>query len=98
MTPPNKTTRLTAIVHGRVQGVGFRYFVTEQAHRLNLTGWTRNRRDRTVEVLAEGQRPDLEQLLAALQSGPSASHITQVAHDWLDATGEFDRFRTRMTR
>ena len=47
-------TRLHAVVHGRVQGVSFRYFVMECARRLDLFGWVRNRYDGTVEVMVEG--------------------------------------------
>ena len=66
-------TRLHAVVEGTVQGVGFRNFVQENAYRLNLTGWVRNRWDGTVEVTAEGDRQDLEKLLQALRRGPRAS-------------------------
>lgn len=89
--------RLHATVHGRVQGVGFRFFVVEQASALGVTGWVRNRREGTVEVMAEGPRPALEQLLAALHRGPTSAWVQQVDAEWLPATGEFRRFRVRMT-
>ena len=53
--------RLTAIVHGDVQGVGYRFFAQRQAARLGLRGYVRNLRDGTVEVVAEGPRPLLDQ-------------------------------------
>ena len=89
--------RFHATVHGRVQGVGFRNFIMQQAHALNLTGWLRNRFDRTVEVAAEGPRPALDQFLSQLRRGPSASNVTQVDFEWLEAAGEFTRFKVRMT-
>ena len=84
--------RLHAIVEGRVQGVGFRYFVIETAQSLGVTGWVRNRWDDTVEVMAEGERQALEKLLAALRRGPRAAYVTAVKTDWLPATGEFKSF------
>jgi acylphosphatase len=73
---------LRAVVHGRVQGVGFRYFVVERALSLGLRGYARNESDGSVEVLAQGTRPALENLLALLWRGPSAAHVSQVDVDW----------------
>jgi acylphosphatase len=89
--------RLYAIVKGRVQGVGYRYFVMEIALALELTGWVRNRWDETVEVTAEGEQGRLHKLLAALQRGPSAAYVSAVDVDWQVATGEFSSFRVRAT-
>jgi acylphosphatase len=89
--------RLHATVHGRVQGVNFRYFVSENARRFNLTGWVRNRFNGTVEVLAEGKRNDLNTLIQYLHQGSSSSHVTKVDQEWQEATGEFDSFKVRMT-
>jgi acylphosphatase len=95
MTKNNQ--RLHAIVHGRVQGVGFRYFVIEQVRGMEITGWVRNRFNGTVEVLAEGSKADLEQLLQALHRGSRSSNVTLVKTDWFKATGEFSSFSTRHT-
>src|SRR3972149_1782211 len=54
--PPSETFRLHAYVTGRVQGVGYRFFVLETAHDLSLVGWARNLPDRRVEGVAEGER------------------------------------------
>ncbi len=89
--------RLDATVEGRVQGVGFRYFVLETAQGLGLTGWVRNRWDDTVEVSAEGPREDLEKLLAALERGPSMSFVSNVRTSWGEATGEYKRFAVLQT-
>lgn len=92
-----ETVRLHAMVEGRVQGVGFRYFVEETAISLGLQGWVRNRWEGSVEVVAEGQRASLEKLLAALQRGPRAAFVSNVETEWLPSTGEFSRFYVRST-
>jgi acylphosphatase len=89
--------RLHAVVEGRVQGVGFRYFVVEKAQALGLTGWVRNRLDDTVEVTAEGERPALDQFLALLHRGPRAALVTRVKADWQETSGEFNRFTVLST-
>ena len=87
------TQRLHTIIEGRVQGVGFRYYVLENAQQLGLTGWVRNIWDGNVEVTAEGDRPQLEKLLASLYRGPRASFVTAVHTEWQPAKGEFAEFR-----
>lgn len=88
-------TRLQAIVHGRVQGVSFRYYTERRARDLGLSGYVRNLRDGTVEVVAEGHRPALEQLLAFLHAGPRSAFVTKVDTKWPAPTNEFDRFKVR---
>ena len=63
------------IVHGRVQGVGFRYFVVREAHALGLTGWTRNLWDGSVEVQACGPDAALRSMEEALREGPSHARV-----------------------
>lgn len=89
--------RLHATIEGRVQGVGFRYFVQENAVSLGLVGWVRNRWNGDVETVAEGGRPALEKLLAALQRGPRSSNVTRVVCDWEPASSEFRDFHVRST-
>ncbi len=89
--------RLHARVYGLVQGVGFRHFVWKHARALNLTGWVRNRRDGSVEVVAEGPREALETLLAHLHQGPWGSRVDRVEATWLPATHEFLDFEVRPT-
>lgn len=90
-------TRLHAIVEGRVQGVGFRFFTQQQAVLLRLTGWVRNRWEGTVEVVAEGPREEIEKLLQAIRRGPHAGTTSNVKYDWESATGEFSSFQVRRT-
>jgi acylphosphatase len=85
-------TRLHAIVEGRVQGVGFRYFVIQKAEALGLTGWVRNRWDDTVEILAEGERQALEKLLTHVHKGPAGSFVSDVRVKWQSAEGTYQRF------
>jgi acylphosphatase len=87
--------RLHAKVHGRVQGVNFRAYTMMKAHELGVSGWVRNRADRSVEVVAEGTRPTLEKLLAWLYVGSPTSRVDTVESEWLEATGEFDGFDVR---
>ena len=65
-------------VRGRVQGVGFRWFVRERARALGVTGWVRNRPDGAVEVLAVGEDDALEMLRTLLRSGPSGARVSEV--------------------
>lgn len=66
------------LVEGRVQGVGFRYFVQEKASRLGLCGWVRNLGDGRVEVYAAGKPEKLSDLAAALHAGPPLSDVRRV--------------------
>ena len=66
------------LVAGRVQGVGFRWFVEREAAQLNLTGWVRNRENGTVEVMATGTRDRLRALRARLQEGPRSARVDEV--------------------
>lgn len=65
-------------VTGRVQGVGFRYFVVREARRLGLDGWTRNRRDGSVEIRAEGPDTDVQALIDATRRGPAGARVDGV--------------------
>ena len=89
--------RLHANIQGRVQGVGFRYYVLECANRLALTGWVRNRFDGSVEVVAEGIQIKLDTLVEALQRGSRSSNVSGVDQQIIAATGEFEQFSIRTT-
>ena len=67
-------------VFGRVQGVGFRHFVTAAADDLGLSGWVRNRSDGSVEVRAEGAGEAIAALLAACNEGPRAARVARIEH------------------
>lgn len=91
----NTIEELYAVVHGMVQGVGFRYFVVEHARRLGLRGYARNESDGGVEVVAQGQRSDLERLLSLLRQGPSAADVRDVQTLWREPTEQFSSFHLR---
>jgi acylphosphatase len=82
-------------ISGRVQGVGFRYSLAEEAERRGLTGWVRNRRDGTVEAVLDGPPEALEAALAWAHRGPSAARVTGVLVD--EFAGTFERFELRPT-
>ncbi|HQH27115.1 MAG TPA: acylphosphatase [Oligoflexia bacterium] len=84
--------RARIIVCGRVQGVCFRDCTRIEAEKLGLTGWVRNRRDGKVEVLAEGENAQLEQLIDYLYDGPPQALVTdvQVRHEAYQ--GEYQEF------
>lgn len=88
----NAQKRLHARIHGNVQGVSFRFYTVQQANELGLTGWVRNNRDGTVEVVAEGEPDALQQLHDWLHRGSPAARVERVDAGWPEATGEFERF------
>jgi acylphosphatase len=88
--------RLQAIVHGRVQMVGFRYFVVQEARRLSLTGWVRNADDgATVEVVAEGPEEALRRLEEVLRDGPPGARVDGVDAQWSEALDGYAAFAVR---
>jgi acylphosphatase len=91
----NDAERLEAVVHGRVQGVGFRIFVRRRATRLGLAGWVANESSGRVRCVAEGPRASLESLLGELRDGPPGASVDRVDATWLPATGAFGDFDVR---
>lgn len=89
------TVRMTAVVRGRVQGVGFRMWIRSQGERLGLAGQAANLADGSVEVIAEGPRADCEQLLAALRSQQAPGQVEAVTEDFTEARGELTGFTER---
>jgi acylphosphatase len=77
-TKHSETHARRFLVRGRVQGVGFRWFVEREAHILQVAGWVRNNPDGTVEVLAQGTRDQLAGLHSRLREGPRAARIDDV--------------------
>lgn len=83
------------VISGRVQGVGFRYSMAEEAERLGATGWVRNRRDGTVEAMVDGPAGAVDALLAWARRGPPSAHVTGVQIS--ETAGAFERFEMRST-
>jgi acylphosphatase len=96
-TPQQPDARLEASVRGRVQGVGYRYFVIREASRLGLTGWVSNEHDGSVRLVAEGDRGALDRLETALHDGPYGAIVEEVRGVRMPASGRFVGFTVRST-
>ncbi|WP_174183925.1 acylphosphatase [Nocardia barduliensis] len=90
-----ETVRLSAWVHGLVQGVGFRWWTRARALELGLAGHATNARDGRVHVVAEGPRPACERLLAHLRSGDTPGQVRLVVESWEPARGDLTGFEER---
>lgn len=90
-----KAVRLTAWVRGRVQGVGFRWWVRSRALELGLVGAATNLRDGRVEVVAEGSRSECERLLGHLRGGTTPGRVDSVVERWAAPGGTFTGFVER---
>lgn len=84
-----------AVVYGLVQGVNYRYFVQRNAESLGLTGYVCNLDDGSVEVVAEGEKEKLQQLIAKLEIGPRSARVDDVDVTWLKDVGKYNRFEVR---
>ena len=87
-----EAARLHAVITGRVQGVGFRFFVIRNAKQLGLLGWVRNRTDGAVEIVAEGDKQDLQRLVSKLKTGPSTAWVENISIQWQPPLGHFADF------
>ncbi len=87
--------RLTAWVHGHVQGVGFRWWTRCRALELGLTGTATNTADGRVLVVAEGRRARCADLLRLLRSGETPGRVDLVVESWGDAKGDMTGFEER---
>jgi len=86
---------LKAVVHGYVQGVFFRAFVSQRAIELGLSGYARNLPTGAVEVVAEGERKQLERLISHLKAGPPSARVERVVTNWSEYTGNYADFGIR---
>ena len=87
--------RIEAIVSGRVQGVSFRSFTVSKASELGLKGYVKNLPDRTVEVVAEGSKEKINELISWLRKGPLLSKINEVKISCSEVLNEFSDFRIK---
>jgi len=87
--------RLTAWVHGQVQGVGFRWWTRSRASELKLQGYASNLRGGRVEVVAEGPKQHCDKLLELLRSGTTPGHVDLVVERWSDAKDNVTGFAER---
>ncbi|MGH3763199.1 acylphosphatase [Actinophytocola sp.] len=94
-TVDDQPVRVTAWVHGRVQGVGFRWWTRARASELGLRGYARNLNDGRVEVVAEGARESCERLVVLLRSGRPPGSVDLVVDRWSEAKGNLSGFVER---
>jgi acylphosphatase len=95
MTGQDETVRVHVWVQGRVQAVGFRAFVQQNALQLGVTGWVRNVGYDTVEALAQGNREQIERFLQTVKRGPIGARVDESREEWEKVTGEFVSFRVK---
>lgn len=88
-------TRYHFLIEGRVQGVGYRMSAQIAAQKIGLTGWVRNLRSGQVEMVAEGEPVQLEQLLEWAWQGPNFAQVSDITLEKLTATDEFTQFEIR---
>ena len=89
--PNAKELRLIRI-HGKVQGVGYRFFATRVARRLGLKGSIQNQRDGCVEAIVEGERRVIDQWIEELHEGPRYAEVTQIDQETKEFTGRLGDF------
>ena len=87
--------RAHVFIRGFVQGVFFRYETRRIAHRYSITGWVRNRRDGRVEAVFEGEKTDVDAMIAFCRKGPPSATVTGVEVFWEEPTGESTGFQVR---
>lgn len=87
--------RLSVRINGRVQGVGYRYFVQRKAQEKLLTGWVKNRADGTVEIEAVGGKTSLEEFLNYVRVGPPAANVARADVNWFDDEPNYKGFDVR---
>jgi len=79
-------------IHGKVQGVGYRFFATRVARRLGLKGWIENNRDGTVEASVEGESSAIDEWLEELKEGPRYAEVTKIEQETKDFSGKLPDF------
>jgi len=83
------------IITGRVQGVGFRYYMEYKARQFNITGWGRNRRDGSVEAMIQGAPENVEAMIVRAHRGPPKASVTAVTAS--EGSGDYTEFVTHPT-
>jgi len=98
MMEQNEIIRVHVWVKGRVQAVGFRAFVQQNALKIGVTGWARNVGYDTVETVAEGTREQIDAFLQMVKRGPMGSRVDEFREEWEQVTGEFESFGVKASR
>ena len=89
---PEDNLTVNMKITGKVQGVGFRYYVLRQAQELGIRGWVSNKPNGDVEALAQGEKTDLEQFIFKVKEGPSFSRVEDVSLNWLNEAEQYFGF------
>ena len=89
---PENILTVNLTISGKVQGVGFRYFVLRQAQKLGINGWVSNKSNGDVKALAQGEKADLEEFVAKVKEGPSFSRVEDVSLNWLNKAEQYFGF------
>lgn len=79
-------------IHGKVQGVGYRFYVTRIARRLGLKGWVRNLRDGCVEAIVEGEKEKIDEWIDDVREGPRYAEVTRIDQETREFTGKLPDF------
>ncbi|EMM75368.1 acylphosphatase [Leptospira santarosai] len=88
-------SRAKILVRGKVQGVGFRYYILQRAQEGRLSGYTQNLPGGEVETVVEGDKVFIEDLYKAIQRGPKGSEVKEVLISWEDPKGNFRTFEIK---
>jgi len=89
---PEDNLTVNMKITGKVQGVGFRYFVLRQAQELGILGWVNNKPNGDVEAFAQGEKADLERFIAKVKEGPSFSRVEDVSLNWVKEAEQYFGF------
>ena len=92
---PEDTLTVNMKITGKVQGVGFRYFVLRQAQELGINGWVSNKSNGDVEALAQGKKESLDQFIPKVKQGPSFSRVEDVSLNWLNEAEKYFCFEIK---
>jgi acylphosphatase len=79
-------------IHGKVQGVGYRFFATRVARRLGLKGWIQNNRDGIVEAAVEGEKDVIDEWIEELKEGPRYAEVTKIDQETKEFSGKLPDF------
>jgi len=95
MTGQDENVRVHIWVQGRVQAVGFRAFVQQNAIQIGVTGWVRNVGYNAVEAVAEGNKSQMDDFLRMMKRGPMGARVDESREEGEQVTGEFSSFRVK---
>ena len=91
-TQSEEILKVNLTISGKVQGVGFRYFVLRQAQELSINGWVSNKPNGDVGALAQAEKVDLERFISKVKKGPSFSRVEDVSLNWVNEAEQYFGF------